>query len=70
MLRKLVDRIFWGGYEAADMGSAAKIVARYARGNISIQFGRYLTQEKMERLCADGDRAAARLAERTRRAKI
>lgn len=68
MLRRLIDKLFFGGYEAADKGSASKVVARFARGNISIQFDRYLTAERLEKLQSDGDKAAARLAGRAKRA--
>ena len=70
VLRKFIDIIFFGGFEAADSKSAGRVIARYARGNISIQFGRYLSEKKLEKLFADGDRAAARLAKRAKRAGI
>ena len=70
VLRKLIDIVFFGGYEQADRESASKVVARFARGNTSIQFGRYLSADKLEKLLANGDRAAARLAKRAQRAKI
>lgn len=68
MLKELIDRIFYGGYDAASRSSTGRVVARFTRGNTSIQFGRYLNSAKMEKLQADGDRAAARLAARARRA--
>lgn len=68
MLSKLIDRIFYGGYEAADRASVGRVVARFSRGNTSIQLGRYLNSAKIEKLQADGDRAAARLAQRAKRA--
>ena len=68
MFGNLIDRIFYGGYEAADRASVGRVVARFARGNTSIQLGRYLNTAKMEKLQADGDRAAARLAKRAKRA--
>jgi hypothetical protein len=70
VLRNLIDKLFLGGYEAADRDSAARVVARYTRGNTSIQFRRYLTDKKLERLRTDGDRAAGRLARRAERASI
>lgn len=68
MFSKLIDKIFFGGYNAASRASAGRVVARYARGNTSIQLGRYLTSMKMGKLTADGDKAAARLAKRAKRA--
>lgn len=70
MFKELIDKLFYGGYEAADRTSIGRVVARYSRGNTSIQFGRFLTAKKTEKLRADGDRAAARLAKRARRANI
>ncbi len=70
MLRELIDKIFYGGYDAANRKSVERVVTRYSRGNTSIQFGRYLTTDKMEELRANGDRAAARLARRAKRANI
>lgn len=68
MFSKLIDRIFYGGYEAADHVSVERVVARFSRGNTSIQHGRYLNAAKMGKLQADGDQAAARLAGRAKRA--
>jgi hypothetical protein len=70
VLSKLIDRLFYGGYEAASQISVGRVVARFARGNTSIQLGRYLNSARMERLLSNGDRAAARLAERAKRASI
>lgn len=70
VLRKLIDFFFFGGFEAADHKSAERVITRYARGNTSIQFGKYLSGKKLEKLRADGDRAAARLAKRAKRANI
>lgn len=70
MLRKIFDLIVLNGFEAADERSAERVVARYSRGNTMVQFGRYLNSLKTERLRANGDRAAARLERRARRAKL
>ena len=70
MLSELFDRIFYGGYESASRSAVERTVARYTRGNTSIQFGRYLTWKKTKELLDDGDRAAARLAKRAKRANI
>lgn len=68
MLSKWIDKIFYGGYEAASQKATERVVSRYARGNTSIQLGRYLNSTKMEKLRTNGDRAAARLAKRYKRA--
>lgn len=70
VLRKLIDRFLFGGYEAANRASEKRVVSRYARGNTSIQFGRYLNKPKLEKLLSDGDRAAQRLAKRAKRAGV
>jgi len=70
VLKAFFDKLFYGGYETASKTAAGRVVARYSRGNTSVQFGRYLTSQSMEELRANGDRAAARLARRAERAKI
>lgn len=68
VFHKLIDKIFFGGYEAADRESGRRAVARFSRGNTSVQLGRYMDSAKLEKMKADGDRAAKRLARRAKRA--
>lgn len=67
MLRKLIDKLFYGGYEAASARSAERVVPRYSRGSILLQLGRFRNWDQAAQLTADGDRAAARLEEGYRR---
>ncbi len=68
MFSRLYDKIFYNGYLAASERAVEDIVARYARGNVSIQFKRYLTADKLHALHVDGDKAAKSLAKRVAKA--
>ncbi|MEP2987424.1 MAG: hypothetical protein ABJN65_11715 [Parasphingorhabdus sp.] len=70
MFKKLIDKIIYGGYESANRASTERVVSRYSRGNTSVQLKRYLSTFKLEKLLADGDTAAKRLAERAKRSNI
>ena len=62
MLHKLYDAVFYGGYLAASERSVRDTVSRYARGNIALQFKRYLTADQLRDLHIQGDKASERLA--------
>jgi hypothetical protein len=68
VFQKLYDTIFYGGYLAASERALRDTVSRYARGNIALQFKRYLTADQLHDLHIDGDKAAKRLAKRIDRA--
>ncbi len=68
VLRKLIDKVFYGGYEAASEAKAERSIRRYSRGNILLQQGRFRDSEETEKLQAKGDKAAARAEKRYRRA--
>ena len=68
VLRNVIDMLFYGGYKEADRLSTERVVARYARGNTSIQMGRFLTAEKTKSLLKRGDAAAMHLKTRVERA--
>ena len=68
MLKYLIDKFLYRGYKAADLASTARVVARYARGNTSVQLGRYLNSDKADKLRQLGDKAAKRLSDRVDRA--
>lgn len=70
MFKTLIDKIFFNGYEAADAASTEAIVARYSRGNTSVQLRRYLNADKLKKLLSDGDNSARRLAKRAQKAKL
>jgi len=70
VLRRLLDKLLFDGYETVEKNSAASVIARYLRGNTSGQFKRLLKGQKLEKLTSDGDRAASRLRRRAERAKI
>lgn len=60
-LSEIMDRLLLGGYEAAKKDATRKIVARYARGNIAVQEGRYLDEEDLKELRAAGDKAMRKI---------
>jgi hypothetical protein len=66
VFRKVYDLVFYGGYLAASEAAVDDVVARYSRGNIAIQFKRYLAYENgtIQALRKMGDRAARSLARR------
>ena len=64
MLRKFIDRLIFGGYESAKDDATTRIVARYSRGNTTIQNGYILDEDGLRRLRAKGDKAARSLAKR------
>ena len=68
VLRELIDKLFHGGYQAADRASTERVVARFARGNTSIQQGHYLNADRTDALRKRGDKAASKLHSRVARA--
>ena len=40
---------------------ARKVVMRYSRGSVGLQFGRYMTREDLDRLSKEGDEALERI---------
>lgn len=62
MLANLIDRFLLGGYEAAKDAATLQIIARYSRGNTSIQNGHVLDEEALRKLHKKGDAAARKLA--------
>lgn len=64
MLHKVVKLYQWltlGDYDAANKQASKNIVRRFARGNISLKNGTFLTKHAANSLSQEGDRAAARL---------
>jgi hypothetical protein len=61
MLRKLYEYLTLANYKAANKMGSRKIVQRFARGNIYLKNGLYMTRGAMEALAARGDCAVARL---------
>lgn len=70
VFKNIIDKIFFNGYNSVDAISTETVVARYARGNTSVQDKRYLNSSKLKKLLNAGDRAAKRLEKRAKRAKI
>lgn len=60
-MSEIIDRLFHGGYDTAKKRETAKIVARYSRGNVSVQNGFILDEGALDNLRKRGDRAAKRL---------
>ena len=48
-------------YSVAKQKATDDIVARYSRGNTSMQNGHYLDREKLNQLSMNGDQAMSRL---------
>lgn len=64
MLRKMFDLYDWltlADYDNANELASKSIVKRFARGNISLKNGLYLTSRAINDLSVEGDRATARL---------
>lgn len=68
VLSMLIDKVFYGGYEAASQTKSERSIRRYSRGNILLQQGRFRNSKDTETLQAKGDKAAARIEKRYRRA--
>ncbi len=56
-LIEILDHVLLGGYEAAKKDATRKVVARYARGNVAIQMGRFIDEEDIKKLRDAGDKA-------------
>lgn len=61
MFKRLIDWLTVKDYERELDDIRRGIVARYSRGNVAMQQGRYMTEEDLDDLRARGDAAAARL---------
>ena len=66
----MIDILVFNGFEKAESNYGLRVIARFLRGNTSGQFKRLLMGPKLEKLTADGDRAAARLERRARGARV
>ena len=66
MFRRLHDWLTLRDYDRARETALRGVVARYARGNIAMQEGRFLTKADMAELRREGDAAAERLRRKIR----
>ena len=64
VLSNLIGKLLFRSRDAARGETIRQIVARYSRGNTSVQFGRYLNEADLQRLHAKGDKAFKRLSKR------
>ncbi len=62
VFRCLLAWLHMEDYSAAKQKATDDIVARYSRGNTSMQNGDYIDRDKLTKLSALGDKAMARLA--------
>lgn len=67
MIRYLIDRMLFAGYETAKQAGILRIIRRYSRGNTAVQNGNVLDDAALRDLRKRGDAAAARLARAERR---
>lgn len=61
---KLLRPNLVGRLQAARRSASRKIAARFSRGNVSVQFGRYLNESDLLQLRIDADAAMSRLQRR------
>lgn len=61
MLRRLYNYLTLADYESANIAGSRKVVQRFARGNIYLKNGLYMTREVMDYLSARGDRAVVHI---------
>ena len=61
---KLLRPNLSGRLRAAQRSASRKIAARFSRGNVSVQFGRYLNDSDLLRLRMEADAATSRLQRR------
>ncbi len=61
---KLLDHIFFGGFEQKRRNASRKLVMRYSRGNVSVQLGRFLEKFQLENKRKQADIAQDRLIRR------
>ncbi|HTT82743.1 MAG TPA: hypothetical protein VMF67_04635 [Rhizomicrobium sp.] len=61
MLTKLRAWLSLADYDFASEHATEQIIKRYTRGNVSLQNGWYMNDEKLKSLSARGDKAADRL---------
>jgi hypothetical protein len=61
MFRRLRDWLNLADYDKANCEAERRVVARYTRGNVRAQVGRFMTKADFDRLVAEGSLAARRL---------
>lgn len=64
VLAKLIDRVFYSGYEAAKETATSDIVARLSRGNTAAQGGHVLDEPEIDEMRVTSARAMKRLAKK------
>jgi hypothetical protein len=62
VLAKLIDKIFYSGYEVAKENATMDIVARFSRGNTAVQSGHFLDTPDIEEMRKANKKAIKRLA--------
>lgn len=65
-LKRIIDRILLGGYDAEVKKAENQVVTRYTRGNTSVQNGRFLDSDGLNELRQRGDKASDRLSKSVR----
>lgn len=61
MFSAIFDWLTLSDYEREQRDIVRKVVARYARGNVNLQNGRYIDQAALDELRQRGDRASTSL---------
>jgi hypothetical protein len=61
VFRRLRDWLSLRDYDEANRDAERHVVARYTRGNVRAQSGRFMTKADYDRLVAQGSLAAKRL---------
>lgn len=56
-----LKELYFRGYEARKHDIESDIVSRFARGNVLVQDGHYMTKNELDKLSSEGDRALRRL---------
>lgn len=69
MLAKLIDRVFYSGFEAAKESATSDIVARLSRGNTAAQGGHVLDEPEIQEMRVASARAMRRLANKVAKAR-
>lgn len=70
MLAKLIDRVFYSGYEAAKDSATSDIVARLSRGNTAAQGGHVLDEPEIQEMRVSSARAMKRMAKKFAKAHV
>jgi hypothetical protein len=69
VLAKLIDRVFYSGFEAAKESATSDIVARLSRGNTAAQGGHVLDEPEIQEMRVASARAMRRLANKVAKAR-